>query len=400
MHFAGAQPNGADLMAAFDVLALPSKWEGLGLVLLEAMARGVPIAATRAGAIPEVLRGGELGLLSDIGDARALADNLRTLKENASERSRLIAAGRLAVAQSYSVEAMVNATTRVYERVRREQAVAGKAGQRVGRVRRLLGSAKAIAAMTVDLGRATGRPDVATRFALRHVTRSLAPVEMSWNGMLLSARSCDWAALQEVLVEDEYGALRPYLKAKSTPIVLDLGSNIGTFALFCFSVAPAATVCSFEPSAETFAVLEANRARNPQHNWQVHRAAAWSKDGTVSFAASRTSTAGRVDSDGGEAVPAVSLATILERCGGRIDIAKIDIEGAEEPALCEGANALAHIETLVVELHPDRCDAARVAATLREAYGRLYLIPGRRSSKPLLMATRSSTPRNLPVYEG
>ena len=117
VHFAGARPNGADLMAAFDVLGLSSKWEGLGLVLLEAMSRGVPIAATRAGAIPEVLRQGELGLLSDVGDPAGLAKSIRTLRCNATERARLVEAGRTAVAHSYSVEAMVRATTEVYQRV-------------------------------------------------------------------------------------------------------------------------------------------------------------------------------------------------------------------------------------------------------------------------------------------
>lgn len=270
----------------------------------------------------------------------------------------------------------------------------------MGRVRRVLGSAKAIAAMTVQLSRATSRPDVAARFALRHVARSTSPVAMSWHGLHLAARSCDWAALQEVLIEDEYGVLRPYLKASARPVVLDLGANIGTFALFSFSVAPQAAIHSFEPSAETFSVLDANRIRNPQCNWSAHRAAAWGSDGEVSFAPSQTSTAGRVDTGGGETVPAWSLTTIMQRCGGRVDIAKIDIEGAEEAVLCDGAEHLPQIETLVVELHPGRCDTARVSRTLRGSYGRLYQIPGRRSTKPLLLATRSPLLPELPIYGG
>lgn len=270
----------------------------------------------------------------------------------------------------------------------------------MGRVRQVLGSAKGIAAMTVQLGRATGRLDVATRFALRHVTRSVAPVEMTWKGLSLCARSSDWAALQEVLIEDEYGILGKYLEAKPSPAVLDLGANIGTFALFTLWISPSAAIYSFEPSAETFAVLEGNRARNPRCNWHVHRAAAWNSDGEVSFAGSRTSTAGRVDKQGNETVPALSLATILERCGGRIDVAKIDIEGAEEALLCDEAAHLHLIETLVVELHPGRCDAVRVSSLLRASYGSLYQIPGRRSSKPLLLATRSSMLPDLPIYDG
>ncbi|HRD76504.1 MAG TPA: glycosyltransferase family 4 protein, partial [Hyphomicrobiaceae bacterium] len=116
VHFAGARANGADLMAAFDVFALSSKWEGLGLVLLEAMSRGVPIAATRGGAIPEVLDSGRLGLLSDVGDAGALAANMQRLRDDPGLAREFIERGHAAIRERYSVAAMVNATTAVYER--------------------------------------------------------------------------------------------------------------------------------------------------------------------------------------------------------------------------------------------------------------------------------------------
>ena len=115
VHFAGARANGADLMAAFDVFVLPSKWEGLGLVLLEAMSRGVPIAATRGGAIPEVLAGGELGLLSDVGDAAALRCNIAAFRADPALRAAYAARGLRAIRERFSVAAMVDATTAVYE---------------------------------------------------------------------------------------------------------------------------------------------------------------------------------------------------------------------------------------------------------------------------------------------
>ena len=116
VHFAGERPNGADLMAAFDIFALSSRWEGLGLVLLEAMSRGVPIVATRGGAIPEVLSGGELGLLSDVGDAAALRDNIAALMRDPLLRAGLAERGKRAVAERFGVAAMVKATTDVYAR--------------------------------------------------------------------------------------------------------------------------------------------------------------------------------------------------------------------------------------------------------------------------------------------
>ncbi|MDX2157464.1 MAG: FkbM family methyltransferase [Hyphomicrobiaceae bacterium] len=265
--------------------------------------------------------------------------------------------------------------------------------------RRAVVAARATAAMTLQLGRATGRPDQAVRFAALHLARGNASTPLTWQGLNLSARRIDWPALQEVLIENEYGALAPYLTAKRAPIVLDLGANIGTFALFAFSRSPEAVIHSYEPSDSTYAVLAANAASNPSLVWNTTRGAAWSDDGTISFTNAEASTAGRVDEDGDERVPALSLASIVAQCGGHIDIAKIDIEGAEEPLLANRSAELSAIETVVVELHPNRCDAPRVARALCESFGQVYRIPGRRSSKPLVLASRAAVTPDLPTYE-
>jgi glycosyltransferase involved in cell wall biosynthesis len=66
-------------MAALDVLAMPSLWEGLPMTLLEAMALGKAVVATRVGGIPDVIVDGETGLLVTPGDTVALASALRRL---------------------------------------------------------------------------------------------------------------------------------------------------------------------------------------------------------------------------------------------------------------------------------------------------------------------------------
>lgn len=116
-HFLGHRTNAADLMPAFDVFALPSRWEGLGLVLLEAMARGVPICASTGGAIPEVLDNGRLGLLSRVGDWDGLRANIVRLRSDSRLRAELAARGRQAVTERFSIDAMVKATTGVYQDV-------------------------------------------------------------------------------------------------------------------------------------------------------------------------------------------------------------------------------------------------------------------------------------------
>jgi glycosyltransferase involved in cell wall biosynthesis len=110
VDFAGWRPNARDLMPAFDVLAVPSRWEGFGLVTLEAMGCARPIVASKVSALPEIVVHGETGLLvpAEAPDtfALALVDMLghpgraATMGQAGYERLRLV----------FSVERMVTAT--------------------------------------------------------------------------------------------------------------------------------------------------------------------------------------------------------------------------------------------------------------------------------------------------
>jgi len=83
--------DAASLIAGAQVFAYPSLYEGFGLPPLEAMALGVPVVATSAGAVPEVV--GEAALLVAPGDTAALAGALERLLSDAAARAELVAAG-------------------------------------------------------------------------------------------------------------------------------------------------------------------------------------------------------------------------------------------------------------------------------------------------------------------
>lgn len=100
-------PSLAPLYRAADVFCLPSLQENFGIVLLEAMAAGLPIAAFNAGGIPEVARDGSEALLAKADDFSALAERIAHLLINADERKRLGAAGMERVERHFRWEQVI-----------------------------------------------------------------------------------------------------------------------------------------------------------------------------------------------------------------------------------------------------------------------------------------------------
>ena len=107
-------------MPLFDVLCLPSLWEGLGLVLLEAMLQDVPIVASRAGAIPEVLDDGKCGVLIDPSMVSSLLDAIDMVRIEPARRLALVRAAREHVARVYRIERMGEETCSLYGELCRE----------------------------------------------------------------------------------------------------------------------------------------------------------------------------------------------------------------------------------------------------------------------------------------
>lgn len=116
IHLAGYRTDADALLAAADVVALSSREEGMGSVLLDALAFGRPVAATRAGGIPEVIVDGECGLLADVRDPDGLGAAIAKLITDRELAARLSARAKARAAE-FSVERMTDRTIEVYERV-------------------------------------------------------------------------------------------------------------------------------------------------------------------------------------------------------------------------------------------------------------------------------------------
>ena len=112
-----------------SLFVLPSRTEGISLTLLEAMACGLPVVATRAGGNAEVVQDGRTGLLVPVGDAEQLAGAIQRLWRNPDESRRFGEAGRERVVQHFDVNRMVGQYEDLYREVLAERA-AGKRLQR------------------------------------------------------------------------------------------------------------------------------------------------------------------------------------------------------------------------------------------------------------------------------
>lgn len=107
----------ADVLAATDVLALPSRTDSFGIAFLDAWANGVPVIGANAGGIPGVVADGVDGLLVPYGDVPALAEALRRLLDDPALRQRLGAAGRAKVHAQYTWERIVAQVRALYSRL-------------------------------------------------------------------------------------------------------------------------------------------------------------------------------------------------------------------------------------------------------------------------------------------
>ena len=113
VHLMGLRRDVPELMRAFDVFALASRWEGLPRVFPQAMAAGLPIVATRVDGAPDAITSGENGWLVPVGDVATMSRHLAALAADPAAARRMGEAGRLRV-EEFSAQRMVDALAELY----------------------------------------------------------------------------------------------------------------------------------------------------------------------------------------------------------------------------------------------------------------------------------------------
>lgn len=119
VRFAGAVDNPADELAAADVVALSSLWEGSPLVVAEALLLGRPVVATAVGAVADTVADGVSGRLVPPRDPGALADALLDLLGDPEAAAAMAAAGRRVAEARFAPERLLDGVVAVYEGVLR-----------------------------------------------------------------------------------------------------------------------------------------------------------------------------------------------------------------------------------------------------------------------------------------
>jgi glycosyltransferase involved in cell wall biosynthesis len=117
--FTGQRSDMPGVYASLGVFVLPSFSEGMPVSILEAMGAGLPVVATRVGAIPELIEPGRTGILVEPGNAAALSNAIMKLLDDPQLARRLGDAARWRAAEEHSAVAMARRYLSLYQRIRR-----------------------------------------------------------------------------------------------------------------------------------------------------------------------------------------------------------------------------------------------------------------------------------------
>ncbi|MBW2096986.1 MAG: glycosyltransferase, partial [Deltaproteobacteria bacterium] len=121
ISFAGFRPDLARILPCLSVVVHPATMEGLGVSLLQASAAGIPIVATTAGGIPEIVQHGQSGYLLAPGDVNGMAEAVISLLKNPGKVKEFGQAGRERVLSHFSIESMVKGNLAVYHQLKQHQ---------------------------------------------------------------------------------------------------------------------------------------------------------------------------------------------------------------------------------------------------------------------------------------
>jgi FkbM family methyltransferase len=202
--------------------------------------------------------------------------------------------------------------------------------------------------------------------------------------------SASFLSAYRAIFEEEIYAFEPN---RDDPRILDGGANIGLATLYWKYQFPRAQITAFEPDPQIFRALEWNTEQHGHKDVALNQKGLWSEDGELKFQSDgvdggHVADATTEESDG-QKVPVTRLVSYLE---GRVDMLKLDIEGAEVEVVLDAVGHLGSVQNLFVEYHSyvgkeQRVD--EILRVLREAGFRIHIQPELVAGQPFVQRLES-----------
>ena len=187
------------------------------------------------------------------------------------------------------------------------------------------------------------------------------------NGQVVTLKWDARFTLNETYLDHVYNV--PGVNLADCRSILDIGANVGLFALFAASVAPRASVYCFEPEPNTFAMLLQNLKANQGHRIFPHQLAVSGKCGRGRMELGNTSVTHSLNTAPGglDTVEVVDMSRVFELAGvDRVDFVKMDVEGAELDILTGTSDEqLRSMSAISMEWHYSAEELNPVAGRLR-----------------------------------
>jgi len=254
--FTGVRHDVPDLLVGMDALVFSSEREGLSMAMLEAMAVGVPVIATRVGGTPELIEDGVTGMQVPVGDSQAIADRVVELLCDPARAEAIRCAAHQHVERHFSLKAMIETHEALYEQTLASWRVSELAGSTRtpanpqtrqpakicyiiddlaigGAQRQLLELAKALPRDRYEpqvISLSTTRCALAPLFRDAGIPLTLIPQSGLWSWSTLTTLTRTMRALRPQIVQtwlftaDLYGRLAAWLAG--TPIIISAVRNI------------------------------------------------------------------------------------------------------------------------------------------------------------------------------
>ena len=182
------------------------------------------------------------------------------------------------------------------------------------------------------------------------------------------------AQFREIFLDRSYD----FVTNNNAPVIFDCGANIGMSTLFFKTIYPHSNITAFEADSSITKIFKTNLKKNSIKNINIIDAAVWINDRGIQFSVEGADGGSMHGADNIKNVRSVRLLDYIDNCSSKIDLLKIDIEGAEVDVIRDCAQSLSKVKNIFIEYHSWNGGKQNLSDILRilEAQNFRYYIEG------------------------